>query len=98
MSAVRFDHISPVMKDLHLLPVSAVIRLNPQSNYNLRSNTKHLSAQQDQDDDRRQGVLCSRANLWNALTDELIALGNLKTFMARLKAHNFWLITYSILT
>ena len=62
----RFDHISPVMKDLHWLPVKyrimfklvvytfkalhgsaptyihQLIRVKPQSNHNLRSNTKHL--------------------------------------------------------
>ena len=81
---------SPVMKDLHWLPVKyrimfklvvytfkalhgsaptyirQLIRLKPQSNYNLRSNTKHFStarsAQQDQEDNRRQGVLCSCAD------------------------------------
>ena len=65
-NTTRFDHISPVMKDLHWLPVKyriifklvvytfkalhgsaptyihQLIRLKPQSNYNLRSNTKHL--------------------------------------------------------
>ena len=65
-NTTRCDHISPLMKDLHWLPVQyrimfklvvytfkalhcsapayihQLIRLKPQSNYNLRSNTKHL--------------------------------------------------------
>ena len=65
-NTTRFDHISPVLIDLHWLPVKyrimfklvvctfkalhgsapsyihQLIRLKPQSNYNLRSNTKHL--------------------------------------------------------
>ena len=88
-NTTRFDHISPVMKDLHWLPVKyrimfklvvytfkalhgsvstyihQLIRLKPQSNYNLRSQYKTLtalSAQQDQEDNRRQGVRCSRAD------------------------------------
>ena len=85
----RFDNISPVMKDLHWLPVKyrimfklvvytfkalhgnaptyirQLIRPKPQSNYNLRSNTKHLLLNlpnNDHEDNGRQGVLCSRAD------------------------------------
>ena len=45
--------------------IHQLIRLKPQSNYNLRSQYKTLtalSAQQDQEGNRRQGVRCSRAD------------------------------------
>ena len=47
------------------------------------------SAQQDQEDNRRQAFFAAEPTLWNALPHELRALGSLKTFMARLKTHYF---------
>ena len=47
------------------------------------------STQQDQEDNRRQGILAASPTLWNAPPDKLRALGSLKTFMARLKTHYF---------
>ena len=115
-STTRFDHISPVMKDLHWLPVKyrimfklvvytfkalhgsaptyihQLIRLKPQSNYNLRSNTKHLLLDLPNKTKKTTGdraFFAAAPTLWNALPDELRALGSLKTFMARLKTHYF---------
>ena len=56
--------------------INQLIRLKPQSNYNLQSNTKHL-------------LLDLPNKTKNALPDDLRALGSLKTFMARLKTHYF---------
>ena len=47
------------------------------------------STQQDQEDNRRQGILAASPTLWNAPPDKLRALGSLKAFMARLKTHYF---------
>ena len=118
----RFDHISPVMKDLHWLPVKyrimfklvvytfkalhgnaptyihQLIRLKPQSNYNLRSNTKHLLLDPPNKTMKTTGdraFFAAAPTLWNALPDELRALGSLKTFMAQLKTHYFKL-AYSL--
>ena len=115
-NTTRFDHISPVMKDLHWLPVKyrimfklvvytfkalhgsaptyihQLIRLKPQSNYNLRSNTKHLLLDLPNKTKKTTGdraFFAAAPTLWNALPDELRALGSLKTFMARLKTHYF---------
>ena len=111
-----FDHISPVMKGLHWLPVKyriifklvvytfkalhgnapiyihQVNRLKPQSNYNLRSNTKHLLLDLPNKTMKTTGdraFFAAAPTLWNALPDELRALGSLKTFMAQLKTHYF---------
>ena len=115
-TCMRFDHISPVMKDLHWLPVKyrimfklvvytfkalhgsaptyihQLIRLKPQSNYNLRSNTKHLLLDLPNKTKKTTGdraIFAAALTLWNALPDELRALGCLKTFMAPLKTHYF---------
>ena len=115
-NTTRFDHISPVLIDLHWLPVKyrimfklvvyifkalhgsapsyshQLIRLKPQSNYNLRSNTKHLLLDLPNKTKKTTGdraFFAAAPTLWNALPDELRALGSLKTFMARLKAHYF---------
>ena len=117
-STTRFDHISPVMKDLHWLPVKyrimfklvvypfkalhgspptyihQLIRLKPQSNYNLRSNTEHLLLDLPNKTKKTIGdraFFAAAPTLWNALPDELRsrALGSLKTFMARFKTHYF---------
>ena len=45
--------------------IHQLIRLKPRSNFNLRSNTKHLLLDlpnKTKKRDRRQGVLCSRAD------------------------------------
>ena len=113
-NTTRFDHISPVKKDLHWPPlkyrimfklvvytfkalhgsaptyIHQLITLKPQSNYNLRSNTKHLLLDMPNETKRTTGdraFFAAASTLWNALPDELRALGGLKTFMARLKAH-----------
>ena len=112
----RFDHISPVMKDLHWLPVKyrvmfklvvytfkalhgsaptyihQLIRLKLQSNYNLRSNTKHLLLELPNKPNKPtgdRGCFAVAPTLWNALPDDLTAFGSLKTFMARLKTRYF---------
>ena len=101
----RFDHISPVMKDLHWLPVKyrimfklvvytfkalhgnaptyihQLIRLKPQSNYNLRSNTKHLLLDLLNKTMKTTGdraFFAAAPTFWNALPDELRALGTIK--------------------
>ena len=115
-NTMRFDHISPVMKDLHWLPVKyrilfklvvytfkalhcsapkyihQSIRLKPQSNYNLQSNTKHLLLDLPNKTKKTTGdraFFVAAPTLWNALPHELRALGSLKTFMAWLKTHYF---------
>ena len=116
LNTTRFDHISPVMKDSHWLPVKyrimfklvvytfkalpgsaptdihQLIGLKPQSNYNLRSNTKHLLLNLPNNTMKTTGdrvFFAAAPTLWNALPDELRALGIPKTFMARLKTHYF---------
>ena len=113
-NSTRFDHISPVMKDLHWLPVKyrvmfklvvytfkalhgsaptyihQLIRPKPQSNYNLRSNVKHLLLDLPNKTKKTTGdrvFFAAAPTMWNALPDELRALDSLKTFMARLKTH-----------
>ena len=110
-NTTRFDHIFPVMKDLHWLPVKyrimfklvvytfkalhgsaptyvhQLIRPKPQSNYNLRSNTKHLLLDLPNKTKKTTGdwaFFAAAPTLWNTLPDELRALDSLKTFMARL--------------
>ena len=72
--------------------IRQLIRLKPQSNYNLRSNTKHLLLDLPNKTKKTTGdraFFAAAPTLWNALPDELRALGSLKTFMARLKTHYF---------
>ena len=72
--------------------IHQLIRLKPQSNYNLRSNTKHLLLDLPNKIKKTTGdraFFAAAPTLWNALPDELRALGSLKTFMARLKTHYF---------
>ena len=72
--------------------IHQLIRLEPQSNYNLRSNTKHLLLDLPNKTKKTTGdraFFAAAPTLWNALPDELRALGSLKTFMARLKTHYF---------
>jgi len=69
------------------------IRLKPQSNYNLRSNTKqYLLLDLPNKTEKTTGdraFFAATPTLWNTLPDELRALGSLKTFMARLIPHYF---------
>jgi len=72
--------------------IHQLIRLKPQSNYNMRSNTKHLVLDLRNKTKKTTGdsaFFAAAPTLWNALPDELRALGSLKTFMARLKTHYF---------
>ena len=60
--------------------------------YNLRSNTKHLLLDLPNKTNKTTGdraFFSAAPTLWNALPDELRALGSLKTFMTRLKTHYF---------
>ena len=60
--------------------------------YNLRSNTKHLLLDLPNKTKKTTGdraFFAAAPTLWNALPDELKALGSLKTFMTRLKTHYF---------
>ena len=90
-NTTRFDHISPVMKDLHWQPVKyrimfklalytfkalhgsvptyihQLIRLKPQSNYNLRSNTKHLLPDLPKKTTGDRAFFAAAPTLWNAL-------------------------------
>ena len=82
-------------KALHgsaLTYINQLIRLKTQSNYNLRSNTNHLLLDLPNKTKKTTGdraFFAAAPTLWNALPDELRALGSLKTFMARLKTHYF---------
>ena len=72
--------------------IHQLIRLKLQSNYNLRPNTKHLLLDLPNKTKKPAGeraFFAAAPILWNALPDELRALGSLKTctFMARLKTH-----------
>ena len=72
--------------------IHQLIRLKPQSNYNLRSNTKHLLLDLPNKTKKTTGdraFFAAAPTLWNALSDELRALGSLKTFIAQLKTHYF---------
>ena len=72
--------------------IHQLIRLKPQSNYNMRSNTKHLLLDLPNKTKKTTGdraFFAAATTLWNALPDELRALGSLKTFMARLETHYF---------
>ena len=78
--------------------IHQLIRLKPQSNYNLRSNTKHLLLDQPNKTMKTTGdraFFAAALTPWNALPDELRVLGSLKTFMAQLKTHYFKL-AYSL--
>ena len=60
--------------------------------YNLRSNTKHLLLNMPNKTKKTTGdraFFSAAPTLWNALPDELKALGSLKTFMTRIKTHYF---------
>ena len=59
--------------------------------YNLRSNTKHLLLDLPKCEKTTgdRAFFAAAPTLWNALPDELRALGSLKTFMTRLKTHYF---------
>ena len=66
--------------------------VKPQLNYNLRSSTKYLLLDLPNKTKKTTGerkFFAAALTLWNALPDELRALGSLKPFMARLKAHYF---------
>ena len=72
--------------------IHKLIRPKPQSNYNLRSNTKHLLLDLPNKTKKTTGdraFFAAAPTLWNALPDELRALDSLKTFMARLKTYYF---------
>ena len=72
--------------------------LDRSQNYNLRSNTKHLLLDLPNKTMNTTGdraFFVAAPTLWNALTDELRALGSLKSFMAQLKTHYFKL-AYSL--
>ena len=70
--------------------IHQLIRLKPKSNCNLRSNTKHLLLDLPNKTKKTTGdraFFAVASALWNALSNELRALGSLKTFMAQLKTH-----------
>ena len=70
--------------------IHQLIRLKPQSNCNLRSNTKRLLLDLPNKTMKTTGdraFFAATPTLWNALPDELRALGGLKTFIAQLKTH-----------
>ena len=72
--------------------IHQLIRLKAQSNYNLRLKYKHLLLDLPNKIKKTTGdraFFATAPTLWNALPDELRALGSLKTFMARLKTHYF---------
>ena len=72
--------------------IHQLIRLKPQSNYNLRSNTKHLLLDLPNKPNKTtgdRGFFAVAPTLWNALPEELRALGSLETFIAQLKTHYF---------
>ena len=72
--------------------IHQLIRLKLQSNYNLPLNTKHLLLDLPNKIKKTTGdraFFAAAPTLWNALPDELRALGCLKTFIARLKTHYF---------
>ena len=106
-NTTRFDHIFPVMKDLHWLPVKyrimfklvvytfkalhgsaptyvhQLIRPKPQSNYNLRSNTKHLLLDLPNKTKKTTGdwaFFAAAPTLWNTLPNELRALDSLNVY------------------
>ena len=66
--------------------------VKPQLNYNLRSSTKYLLLDLPNKTKKTTGerkFFAAALTLWNALPDELRALGSLKPFMARLRTHYF---------
>ena len=70
--------------------INQLIRLKPQSNYSLRSNSKHLlldPPNKTKKTTRDRAFFAAAPTMWNALPDELRALCSLKTFMAQLKTH-----------
>ena len=74
--------------------VHQLIRPKPQSNYNLRSNTKHLLLDPPNKTKKTTGerafFAAALTGLWDALPDELRALlDSLKTFLVRLKTYYF---------
>ena len=72
--------------------IHQLIRLKAQSNYNLRLKYKHLLLDLPNKIKKTTGdraFFATAPTLWNALPDELRALGSLKTFMARLETHYF---------
>ena len=78
--------------------IHQLIRLKPQSNYKLRSNTTHLLLDLPNKTKKTTGdreFFAAAPTLSNSLPDELRALGSLKAFMARLKTHYFKL-TFSL--
>ena len=59
--------------------IHQLLRLKPQSNYNLRSNTKHLLLDLPNNTMKTTGdraFFAATPTLWNALPDELRALGS----------------------
>ena len=72
--------------------VHQLIRPKPQSNYNLRSNTKHLLLDLPNKTKKATGdrtFFAAAPTLRNALPDELRALDSLKSFMAWLNTYYF---------
>ena len=70
--------------------IHQLIRLKPQLNYNLRSNRKHLLFDLPNKTKKTTGDRAffeAAPTLWNALPEELRALGSLRTFIARLKTY-----------
>ena len=65
--------------------IHQLIRLKPQSNYNLLLDLPNKTKKTTGD----MAFFAASPTLWNALPDELRALGSLKTLMARLKTHYF---------
>ena len=65
--------------------IHQLIRLKPQSNYNLRSNTKHLLLDLPNKTTGDRAFFAATLTLWNAFPDELRALGSLKTFFGTVK-------------
>ena len=72
--------------------IHQLIRPKPQSNYKLRSNTKHLLLDLPNKTKKTTGdraFFAAAPTLWNTLPNDLKALDSLKTFMARLKTYYF---------
>ena len=72
----------------------------PRSNYNQRTNTKHLLLDLPNKTKKTTGdsaFFAAAPTLWNALSDELRVLGSLtETFMARLKTHSDFKLAFRL--
>ena len=112
-TCMRFDHISPVMKDLHWLPVKyrimfklvvytfkalhgraptyihQLIRIKPRSNYNLRSNTRHLLLDLPNKTKKTTGdralIFCSRADPVERPSRQVESFGQSQNFYGTIK-------------